>query len=106
MSISAMQQTVQQLQAVSQTAGSQAGEQARPADNGGFAQELQQSLERINALQQDSAGKAEAFQYGDPNVSLNEVMVASQKASVAFEMGVQVRNRMAAAYQEIMNMQV
>lgn len=29
-----------------------------------------------------------------------------QKASVAFQMGVQVRNRLVGAYKEVMNMQV
>jgi flagellar hook-basal body complex protein FliE len=33
-------------------------------------------------------------------------MVDMQKAGLAFEMGVQVRNRVVNAYKEIMNMQV
>ena len=47
-----------------------------------------------------------SFQAGDPNVALNDVMVDMQKADVAFQMGVQVRNRLVGAYKEIMNMQV
>ncbi|MBA4720350.1 MAG: flagellar hook-basal body complex protein FliE [Alcanivorax sp.] len=73
---------------------------------GGFAGELRASLERINGLQQAAGEQAKAFQAGDPNVSLPQVMVDSQKASVAFEMGVQMRNRLVSAYKEIMNMQV
>ncbi|MGI9575851.1 flagellar hook-basal body complex protein FliE [Alloalcanivorax xenomutans] len=73
---------------------------------GGFAGELRASLERINGLQQAAGEQARAFQAGDPNVSLPQVMVDSQKASVAFEMGVQMRNRLVSAYKEIMNMQV
>ncbi|MFD1215476.1 MULTISPECIES: flagellar hook-basal body complex protein FliE [Microbulbifer] len=71
-----------------------------------FGGALRESLERINALQGESAAKARAFQSGDPDVALHEVMIAGQKASVAFEMGVQVRNRLLNAYKDVMNMQV
>ena len=47
-----------------------------------------------------------AFQAGDPNLQLNDVMVDMQKASVAFQMGLQVRNRLVSAYRDVMNMQV
>jgi flagellar hook-basal body complex protein FliE len=43
---------------------------------------------------------------GDPNVNLVDVMIASQKASVAFEATVQVRNKMVEAYQEVMRMSI
>jgi flagellar hook-basal body complex protein FliE len=38
-------------------------------------------------------------------VALNDVMVDMQKANISFQMGLQVRNKVVAAYQEIMNMQ-
>ena len=47
-----------------------------------------------------------AFEMGDPNVTLPEVMIAKSKAGLAFEGMVQVRNKMIDAYQEIMRMQV
>ena len=72
----------------------------------GFASELHDSILRINQMKQASDAKLAAFQAGDPNVALNDVMVDMQKASVAFEMGVQVRNRLVTAYKDIMNMQV
>ncbi len=74
--------------------------------SGGFSDALQNSLERINQLQQDSATQARAFQAGAPGVELHDVMITGQKASIAFEMGVQVRNRLVNAYKDIMNMQV
>lgn len=73
---------------------------------GSFGTALKDSLERINALQSESTAKARAFQAGDPNVALHEVMIAGQKASIGFELGVQVRNRLLTAYKDIMNMQV
>jgi flagellar hook-basal body complex protein FliE len=35
---------------------------------------------------------------------LNDVMIDMQKANIGFQMGLQVRNRVMAAYHEVMNM--
>ncbi|MGZ5030965.1 MAG: flagellar hook-basal body complex protein FliE, partial [Methylobacter sp.] len=43
---------------------------------------------------------------GDTNVSLAEVMVASQKASVSFQAMLQVRNKLVEAYKDVMNMPI
>lgn len=109
MSVPAIQSTLQQLASLaSQAAGQSASaqQQATAVGQGGFSGELQASLRRINELQQNAGTKARAFQAGDPDVTLHEVMVDSQKASIAFQMGVQVRNRLVGAYKEVMNMQV
>ena len=53
-----------------------------------------------------AAGKATAFEMGDPNVNLSEVMVAIQKANVSFQAMTQVRNNLVSAYKDIMNMPV
>ena len=74
--------------------------------SGGFSEALQSSLERINQMQTDAGDKAKAFQAGEPGVSLHDTMITSQKASIAFEMGVQMRNRLVSAYKDVMNMQV
>lgn len=71
-----------------------------------FGSVLKQSLEEVNSAQQAAGSLATRFQQGDPTVSLPEVMVSTQKASLHFEAATQVRNRLIAAYQEIMNMQV
>lgn len=73
---------------------------------GGFAGELEASLQRINRLQQTASHQANAFQAGSSEVSLVDVMADSQKASVAFQMGVQVRNRLLTAYKDVMALQV
>jgi flagellar hook-basal body complex protein FliE len=53
------------------------------------------------------AGKeAQAFEIGAPNVSLNDVMVDAQKANVGFQFGLQVRNKLVSAYNDIMNISV
>lgn len=109
MSSPAIQSALSQMQTLaSQAAGTQTrGQQLSTAvGQGGFANELQASIQRINQLQQTASAQVTAFQAGDPDVALNDVMVDSQKASVAFQMGVQVRNRLVTAYKDVMNMQV
>jgi flagellar hook-basal body complex protein FliE len=48
----------------------------------------------------------QAFVLGDDKVSLSNVMIDMQKANIAFQTTVQVRNKVIAAYNDIMNMQV
>lgn len=74
--------------------------------SGGFADLLSQSVNKVNDTQQQASKMAEAFQKGDPNVQLSELMVAMQKSSVSFQAMLEVRNKLVNAYQEIMNMQV
>ncbi len=105
----AIQSILQQMQALStEAAGASAKGQHLSAavGNHGFAEELQASIERINQLQDTARTQVRGFESGNPDIALNDVMVDMQKASLAFEMGVQVRNRLVTAYKEIMNMQV
>ncbi len=71
-----------------------------------FERILGESLRKVNELQQNATAMATAFEQGDPNVDLAEVMVELQKASVSFNAMVEVRNKLLTAYQEVMNMQV
>lgn len=71
-----------------------------------FADLLKQSIDKVNETSQESKRLVDAFQQGDPNVQLSEVMVAMQKSSVSFEAMLQVRNKLVNAYKEVMNMQV
>ncbi|MEQ8485052.1 MAG: flagellar hook-basal body complex protein FliE [Pseudomonadales bacterium] len=71
-----------------------------------FGSVLRKSLSEVNAAQQTASQMATRFQQGDPSVSLPDVMISMQKSSLHFEAATQVRNRLIAAYQEIMNMQV
>ncbi len=74
--------------------------------SGEFSEILKQSIDKVNEAQMDSAKLADAFQQGDPDVQMSEVMVAMQKSSVSFQAMLQVRNKLVNAYQEIMNMPV
>jgi len=70
----------------------------------GFAAELKRSLDNISGAQTKAYGQAESFELGKPGIALNDVMVDLQKANVAFQTGLQVRNRLVSAYQEVMNL--
>lgn len=75
-------------------------------DENNFINELKTALDNISQLQIQANNSAKAFEMGEPNVSLNEVMVNMQKSSVSLQFGIQVRNKLVSAYQEIMNMNV
>ncbi|MDS1141142.1 flagellar hook-basal body complex protein FliE [Pusillimonas sp. SM2304] len=105
--LSAIENMLAQMRAVADAASSSPTRtQPAAADTGGFAAALKSSLERVSTLQNDSAAQARSFQLGAPDVSLNDVMIDMQKASIAFQATVQVRNRLVAAYQEIASMPV
>ncbi|MEX1198420.1 MAG: flagellar hook-basal body complex protein FliE [Pseudohongiellaceae bacterium] len=109
MSVPSIDSVIHQMQSVAAQAGSDPakGQNLNTAvGEGGFADALHTSIDRINQLQQTSKAQTRAFESGNSDLSLNEVMVSSQKAGVAFEMGVQVRNRLVTAYKDIMSMQV
>ena len=69
-----------------------------------FSAVLKQGLERVNEAQNRATVTATQFEQGVPGVELSQVMLESQKASVAFRATVEVRNRLVSAYQDIMNM--
>jgi flagellar hook-basal body complex protein FliE len=72
----------------------------------GFSDMLRQAVDSVNETQLKSAELQQAFEMGDPEVDITQVMVQMQKASVSFEAMNQVRNRLVAAYQDIMNMPI
>lgn len=65
-----------------------------------------QAINKVNTVQMDSAATAKAYIKGDPNVDVTDVMIASQKSSVAFQAATQVRNKVVEAYKDIMNMPI
>jgi len=71
-----------------------------------FGQILKGALEAVNERQQAAKELKQRFQAGDGEVALTDVMIEMQKARVAFQAMVAVRDKLVAAYREIMNMQV
>ena len=72
----------------------------------GFSSVLRQALDGVNAAQKDAGALGREFLLDNTNVSLEETMVAMQKANISFQALVQVRNKLVSAYQDIMNMPV
>jgi flagellar hook-basal body complex protein FliE len=82
------------------------GEGTPAGVQGGFADALKQALAAVNQAQADSDRLAGEFQLGNPSVSVEQVMVAINRANIAFQGAVQVRNRLVAAYNEVMNLSI
>ncbi|MGF6722653.1 flagellar hook-basal body complex protein FliE [Paraburkholderia sp. GAS41] len=109
MPLNALSSALQQMQTMAaQAAGGteSVADQAGAASSGGFASALKASLDKISDDQKSAAGEAKAFEVGASNVSLNDVMIDGQKANLGFQFGLQVRNKLVAAYNDIMQMQV
>ena len=104
MAIVGIEGVLQQLQATAVSAASRS--QNSEAPQGTFAAELKAAVNRISETQNNARVQAQNFEMGVPGVALNDVMVDLQKSGISLQMGIQVRNRLVAAYQDIMNMQV
>jgi flagellar hook-basal body complex protein FliE len=72
----------------------------------GFSNALKGALKSVSAAQNQSSDLQKEVQMDNPSVSLEETMVAIQKAQIGFQASLHVRNRMVQAYTDIMNMQV
>ena len=81
-------------------------DKAVSGDQGGFTGAMQNALHKVSAAQNNSAQMQREVQLENPTVSLEDTMVAIQKAQIGFQATLHVRNRMVQAYTDIMNMQV
>jgi flagellar hook-basal body complex protein FliE len=80
--------------------------EAKPAGKVDFGAALKDALDGVNGLQRNAETMGQRFTLGDDSVNLSDVMIATQKASIAFQATAQVRNKLVSAYHDIMNMQV
>ena len=71
----------------------------------GFKDVLMQNIEQVNKLQQDAQVAIEDLAAGRRD-DVAEVMMAAKKAEVAFQMLLQVRNKLVDAYEEVRQMRV
>ena len=76
------------------------------ADAANFAEMLKGAVDSVNNAQQGADQLAQAFQLGQSDANIQDVMISLQKANLSFQTMVQVRNKLVAAYQDVMNMQV
>lgn len=71
-----------------------------------FGDVLKSTLDGVAQSQNQATAMQNAFVLGDDKVSLSDAMIAMQKANISFQTAVQVRNKVVAAYNDIMNMSV
>jgi flagellar hook-basal body complex protein FliE len=96
---------VNQLLTQMRTMSVEAGAKSPQSDSSGdFAAMLKQSIDSVNQTQTTAGNLSRDFEIGKSDVSLAEVMIASQKANVSFQAMLQVRNKLVDAYQSVMSM--
>lgn len=71
-----------------------------------FGALVREAIGGVDQTQKEAASLGGRFQRGDPSVGLEDTMIAVQKANLSFQQLVQVRNRVVAAYHDIMNMPI
>lgn len=77
-----------------------------PAEGANFRDAMTEALKSVSGAQTEATRLQREFSLENPNVSLEQVMIAGEKAKLGFTAAVGVRNRLVQAYSEIMNMQV
>ena len=84
--------------------GAAAGAVGAPA--GGFRAAMNNALKEVSQAQFQAQHLQRELTLDNPTVSLEDTVMAMQKAQIGFQATLQVRNRLAQAYSDIMNMQV
>ncbi|HUI79904.1 MAG TPA: flagellar hook-basal body complex protein FliE [Bryobacteraceae bacterium] len=78
------------------------GQSSQP---GAFQNVLQSAIQNIESANTTASQSVQKFLTGE-NEELHSAILAVQQASIAFDLGLQVRNKVVDAYQEIMRMQM
>lgn len=70
-----------------------------------FGDFIKEAINQVNSSQVQAEQMAKEYAVGN-DVQLHQVIIATEKASLALQLTMQVRNKAIEAYQEIMRMQV
>jgi len=81
------------------------GEQTRQAQSNSFGKLLQESINQVNRLQVEADANVDDLAAGK-QTDIHQTMIAVEKAEVSFELLMQIRNKVIAAYENIMRTQV
>jgi flagellar hook-basal body complex protein FliE len=74
------------------------------ADGGGFSSVLSSAMNQVSGMQNDAAQQVNTLTAGG-SADMGKVMISVEKADVAFQLMMQVRNKIVSAYQDIEKMQ-
>jgi flagellar hook-basal body complex protein FliE len=72
---------------------------------GAFQKVLESTIGTVEGLNNNAGAAVQKFLSGQ-NEDLHTVVLATQQSEIAFQLGLQVRNKVVSAYQEIMKMQL
>jgi len=73
--------------------------------NTGFGEILKEKIGEVNQLQKEAEELTQSFVAGETD-DFHQVILAVEKANLALELTLEVRNRLVEAYQEIWRMQI
>ena len=71
----------------------------------GFGDLLQSAIGNVDGLQSTADTKISNLLHGAPGADIGDVTVSVEKADIAFQLMMQVRNKVVSAYQDIEKMQ-
>lgn len=77
---------------------------ARVADESNFADSLKLTIDQVQGSQNDAQGQVTELLNGN-GADLHRAMIAVEKADLSFQLMMQVRNKIVAAYQEVSRLQ-
>jgi len=75
------------------------------APSSGFMDSLQHAISKVNDIQLEASQATEALMTGQTQ-NIHQTMVALQEADVSFQLMMQIRNKLVAAYEDIQRMQI
>ena len=107
-SIQAMVAQIKTMAAQARPAKEMGGVDGESEANGkvSFGDVLKSTLERVSTAQKNADDLGRRFTLGDDSVNISDVMIAGQKANIAMQATIQVRNRLVSAYHDILNMSI
>jgi len=83
----------------------QIGPPSPTSSSGAFRSVLSDAIGRVEQFQQNSQTAIDKFLSGEDE-EVHKVALATQQAELAFDLFLQVRNKVISAYQEVMRMQM
>lgn len=81
------------------------GAPASASGGGGFGGIFQNAVQTIEGMRGEADQAVQQMLTGEGG-ELHTVALAEQRAEVAFDLGLQIRNKIVSAYQEVMRMQL
>jgi flagellar hook-basal body complex protein FliE len=96
---------IQAIGSVTGLSAAQASKVTGTSKSGNFGGLMQDALQQLNQLQHEADSAAVQVASGQ-SADLHNALITVEEASLALQLGLQVRNKLVESYQEVMRMQV